>query len=93
METRKIEAADTANVAIEKAGVSFSIRRPGGPIVIDCRLHHDTISALKGVQVALELLNGISVEQAKRIVDVLNENVLGILVTSVADNKTQAASS
>ncbi len=93
METTKIDKADTANLTIEKAGVGFSIGRPGGPIVIDFRLHHDTISALKGVQVGFELLNGISVEQAKRIVDVLNENVLGILATSTADNKAQAASS
>ena len=86
METTKIDMPDAAKVTIDKAGVGFSIGRPGGPIVIDFRLHHDTISALKGVQVGFELLNGISVEQATRIVDVLNENVLGILVTSTADN-------
>ena len=92
METNKIEKADAAKVTIEKAGVGFSIRRLGGPVVIDFRLHHDTISALKGVQVGFELLNGISGEQAKRIADVLNENVIGMVVTSKSD-KAQAASS
>jgi hypothetical protein len=42
------------------------------------------------------LLNGITVEQAKKILDVLNENVIGVLVTAVSDDKkndkTEAAS-
>ncbi len=32
---------------IEKAGISFAISRQGGPIVIEVRPHHDTISALR----------------------------------------------
>ena len=32
-----------------------------------------------------ELLNGITAEQAKKILDVLNENVIGVLVTTSLD--------
>ena len=77
---------------IEKAGVCFGIGRQGGSIIIDVRPHHDTISALKGVQVGFELLNGITLERAKKILDVLNENVIGAVVTTAADDKTEAAS-
>ena len=77
---------------IERAGVGFGIGRQGGPIVIEVRLHHDTISILKGARVDFELLNGITLEQAKKILDVLSENVVGIRATTASDVKTEAAS-
>jgi len=76
---------------IERAGVGFGIGRQGGSIVVDVRPHHDTISALRGVQVGFELLNGITIEQAKKTLDVLNENVIGVFVTTASDEKTEAA--
>jgi hypothetical protein len=82
---------------IEKASVGFGIGRQGSGIVIEVRLNHDTISAFRGVQVSFELLNGITIEQAKKILDVLNENVIGLAVSTASDvktdNKTLAASS
>jgi len=77
---------------IEKAGIGFGISRQGGPIVIEVRPHHDTISTLRGVQLGFELLNGISLDQAKKILDVLNENVIGVVVTPTSEAKTEAAS-
>jgi hypothetical protein len=69
---------------IEKAGVGFAIAQQGG-LVIEVRPHHDTISAFCGVQISFELLNGISLEQAKKILEVLNENVIGLSVISTLD--------
>jgi hypothetical protein len=92
METKQVENRETAPNSTEKSGVAFSINRSGGPIVIELRLHHETISALKGVHIGFELLNGIGLEQAKKIVEALNENVIGLLVTSKSDSKTQVAS-
>ena len=85
-----------ATTKIERANVGFGIGRQGGSIVVEVRPHHDTISALRGVQVGFELLNGITLEQAKKILAVLNENVIGVFVTTASDdrtdNKTGAAS-
>ena len=81
-----------ATAKIEKAGVCFGIGRQGGSIVIEVRPHHDTISALRGVQIGFELLNGITVQQAKKILDVLNENVIGAFAITASDDKTEAAS-
>ena len=55
-----------ATTKIERAGISFGIGRHGGSIVIEVRPHHDTISALRGVQFGFELLNGITVAQGKK---------------------------
>jgi hypothetical protein len=82
-----------ATAKIEKAGVGFAIGRQGGGIVIEVRPNHDTISALKGVQVGFELLNGITPERAKKILDVLQENVIGLLVTTASDDKTEVKAS
>jgi hypothetical protein len=92
METKRVEKAGAATISTEKSGVAFSVNRSAGPVVIELRLHHETISALKGVHIGFELLNGIGFEQAKKIVEALNENVIGLLVTSKSDSKTHVAS-
>jgi hypothetical protein len=79
-----------AITGIEKAGVSFGIRNQGGPITVEVRPNHDTIAALRGVQVSFELLNGITLAQAKKLLDVLNENVIGLLVTKASDDQANA---
>jgi hypothetical protein len=76
---------------IEKAGVSFGIGRQIGPVTLEVRPNHDTIAALRGIQVSFELLNGITLAQAKKLLDVLNENVIGMLVTTVSDDQEKAA--
>ena len=76
---------------VENARVGFGLGRQAGPIVIELHTHHDTISALRGVQISFELLNGITRAQATKILDVLNENVIGVLVTTASDEKAQAA--
>lgn len=80
-----------AETKTERAGVGFSIGRQGGSTLIEVRPHHDIILALSGVQIGFELLNGISDQQAKKILDVLNENVIGVLVRTAADEKTVGA--
>ncbi len=81
-----------ATTKVERAGVGFGLGRQDGSIVLEVQPHHDVISALRGVKVGFELLNGITAEQAKKILNVLNENVIGVLVTTASDDKTQAAS-
>ncbi len=79
---------------IEKAGVCFGAGKLGGPIMVEVRLNHDTIPALRGVQISFELLNGITLAQAKKLADTLNENVIGVVViTGSADKAVAAAAS
>jgi hypothetical protein len=80
-----------AATKVEKAGVCFGIGRPGEPITIGVRPNHDTISAIRGVQVSFELLNGITLAQAKKLLDVLNENIVGVVVTTSLGDQTKAA--
>jgi hypothetical protein len=43
---------------------------------------HQSIPALNNVVLGFELLNGTSQEQAKKVVALLNENVLTVYVTA-----------
>jgi hypothetical protein len=81
-----------AAAKIEKAGISFAIKRQAGPIVIELRPHHDTIAAFKGVEVTFEMLNGMTADRARKILDVLNENIVGVVVTTASNDKSEAAS-
>jgi hypothetical protein len=81
-----------ATAKVEKAGVGFSVGRQGASVVIEIRPHHDTIASIKGVQIGFELLNGITPLQAKKIADVLSENVIGIFAIAADDEKARAAS-
>jgi hypothetical protein len=80
-----------ATTKVERAGVGFGVSRQGGSMMLEVRTHHDTISSLRGIRLDFELLNGITAEQAKKISDVLNENIIGVLVTALLDDETVAA--
>jgi hypothetical protein len=83
-----------ATTKIERAGVSFSVGRPVAPVTIEVRLNHDTIPALRGVRLSFELLNGLTLAQAKKLLDVLNEKVVGMVaITSLSDQTKAAAAS
>jgi hypothetical protein len=80
-----------ATTKVEKAGICFGVGAPGGPVTIEVRPNHDTISAFRGIQVSFELLNGITLAQAKKLVDVLNENLVGVVVTTSSGDQMKAA--
>ena len=50
-------------------------------MVVQVQLLHETIPALRNSAVGFDLLNGIRVDQAKKLVDALNEYVLDMFVT------------
>jgi hypothetical protein len=68
-------------------GASFRINQESGPLVLEVHTHHDVIPALRGARIGLELLNGITPQQAKKILDVLNENIVGVVFTTATSDK------
>lgn len=76
-----------ATTKIERAGVGFGSARQGGSALIEVRPHHDIIPALRGVQLSFELLNGITDLQSRKLVELLNENVIGVLITTASEEK------
>jgi hypothetical protein len=75
---------------VERAGVGFTVGRQSGTTVVEVHTHHNVISTLRGLQIGFELLNGITPEQAKKIADILNENVIGVLVSTSLEGQAAA---
>jgi hypothetical protein len=75
---------------VERAGVGFTVGRQSGATVLEVHTHHNVIATLRGVQIGFELLNGITAEQAKKILDLLNENVIGVLVSTSLESEAAA---
>jgi hypothetical protein len=65
----------------ERSGTKFSLgRTDDGKPVIRLGLFHDTVSRLNGLSIGFELLSGTTPEQARILVDSINERVVGIIV-------------
>ena len=65
----------------ERSGSRFAVRTVEGKAVIQLELFHGTASGLKAVSIAFELLGGTTWDQAKELVDAMNERIVGVIVT------------
>ena len=66
----------------ERVNCRFAIRQTsdGKPQIVVER-YHQSISVLNNTVLGFDLLGGTTLEQAKKMVSVLNENVLNVFVT------------
>jgi hypothetical protein len=80
--TRKPLSAFSTAPKTERSGSRFRANIGEGKPVIELELFHDTVSGLRSVSVGFELLSGTTLEQAKRLVDGMNERIVGVIVTS-----------
>jgi hypothetical protein len=65
----------------ERSGSKFVARSDEGKAVVQLQLFHETVPALKPLSIEFELLGGTTLEQAKALVDVMNDRIVGIIVT------------
>ena len=68
-----------------RSNCRFNVEKSSdGQLVLIVQVMHETIPALRNSVVGFDLLRGIRADQAKKLVDALNEYVLDVFVT-VAD--------
>jgi hypothetical protein len=66
----------------ERSSCRFAVRQSAdGKAVVIVELLHETIPSLKGTTIGFGLLGGTSLNQVKKIADLLNEYVLELFVT------------
>jgi len=65
----------------ERSGSRFVVRTDEGKPVIQLELFHDTVSGMRAISVGFELLSGVALDQAKILVDAMNERIVGVVVT------------
>jgi hypothetical protein len=65
----------------ERSGVRFSTKVDEGKPFIELNLFHDTVPSLKFLSIHFELLAGVTPEQARVLVEAMNERIVRIVVT------------
>ena len=71
-----------AAIKTERSNCGFAAQQSAdGRSQVVVKLFHATIPRLNNTVVGFDLLGGVTVEQAKKIAELLNENVLDLFVT------------
>ena len=65
----------------QRSGSRFRVKTAEGAPVIQLDMFDDKESSLKAMSVAFELLRGTTGDQAKQLVDAMNEKIVGVIVT------------
>jgi hypothetical protein len=66
----------------ERSGCRFAVAKTDeGKPVIQLELFHDTVSHLRSLTIGFEVLGGVIPEQARTLVDLMNEKIVGVIVT------------
>lgn len=65
----------------ERSGSRFVAKTTEGKAVIQLELLHATVTGLKSLSIGFELLGGTTPEQARSLVDAMNERIIGVIVT------------
>jgi hypothetical protein len=80
---------DMSQPNTERSNCQFVVQQtPDGKVVVVVQVLHQTIPSLKNSVVGFDLLGGTRVEQAKKLVDQLNEYVLGVFVRATEKDAT-----
>jgi len=67
---------------IERGSCRFkAIQGTDGKFVIRMEMFHQTVPQLKDVTVDFELLNGTTLDQARKLAESINDRVTGVLIT------------
>ena len=80
--TKLIRKPFKMTLKTEQSGSRFVVaKRDDGKALIRLELFHDTVSGLRSLTVGFEMLSGTTLEQARTLVDLMNERIVGVIVT------------
>jgi hypothetical protein len=69
------------NEKIERSGCRFSVKNIEGRVEIQVELFHATVPTLASANLSFEVLRGIKPEQARALVDKMNDVIVGVALT------------
>ena len=80
--TRIIRKPSNMTVRTERSGCRFAVAKTDeGKPVVKLELFHDTVAHLRSLTVGFEVLGGVTPEQARTLVDSMNEKIVGVIIT------------
>jgi hypothetical protein len=69
-----------SNNKIERGGCRFGLNGSDGKPLVMMELFHDTVPRLAGITLAFEVLSGIKPEQTRKLVETMNDQIIGVTV-------------
>ena len=80
--TRLIKKLFNMTLKSERGGCRFVVAQTDeGKPVIKLELFHDTVPTLTSSIIGFEVPSGVTVEQARSLVNVMNEKIVGVVIT------------
>ena len=70
-----------ASANVERGSCRFKAIQADGKSVIRMEMFHQTVPLLADATVDFELLNGTTLDQARKLAESVNDRVTGILIT------------
>jgi hypothetical protein len=66
---------------IERGACRFvATKMDKGNPIIKLELFHDTVSHLRAISIGFELLGGVTLDQARTLVDAMNERIIEVII-------------
>ena len=79
---RLISTLNMASTNIERGSCRFkAIQAADGKFVIRMEMFHQTVPSLAGATVDFELLNGTTLDHARKLAESVNDRVTGVVIT------------
>ena len=67
---------------VERGSCRFNLRKTSeGKPLIEMELFHNTVSHLVAVTVSFKVLSGITLEQTRDLIEKMNDQIVGVVVT------------
>ena len=66
---------------LERGGCRFHVKSSEGKLQIEMELFHTTVPTLASVTLSFEVLSGIKPEQARELVEKMNDVIIGVVLT------------
>jgi len=66
---------------LERGGCRFRVKSSEGKLQIEMELFHTTVPMLASVTLSFEVLSGIKPEQARELVEKMNDVIIGVVLT------------
>ena len=67
---------------VERGSCRFNLRKTSeGKALIEMEMFHNTVPHLAAVRISFEVLSGITIEQTRDLIEKMNDQIVGVVVT------------
>ena len=66
---------------VERGGCQFNLQKgSAGENLIQLEMFHTTVATLASITLSFEVMRGITADQVKKLLDMMNDQIIGVVV-------------